>query len=281
MTNKQEDKLEQRIRFVAKHYREDAIDADKAWNSFSKTKGIRQRKFTLARYWQAIAAAILVCFAISTWYFMENEREEWLVVTTNAGQTKNVFLPDSSMVVMAGNSTIKYDLIAFKKGSREVEMKGKAFFQVKRDEDSPFSVSTQNTVVKVLGTSFQLNEKSNHTELYVNTGKVAFAPKEEGEEMILTEGMSAVYKDKDGVIVQESEDNVNIFSWQTKELHFNNTSLDNVVRDLSEYYDVEIFNRLDNGNKYLTASFNDLPLDEVLLIVNQTLDVHLVVQSAN
>lgn len=280
MKNRQEDKLEQRIRFVAKHYREDAVDADKAWIRFSEAKGMK-RRFFLSRYWQTCAAVILACVAISVWQFMQNEKEEWLVFTTESGQTKNVFLPDSSMVVMAGHSTIRYDLIAFKKGSRDVEMKGKAFFQVERDEDSPFSVSTESTVVTVLGTSFQLNEKSDRTELYVNTGKVAFTAKEGDEKMILTEGMSAFYKEDDGTIMKESDDHVNVFSWQTKELHFNNTSLENVIRDLSEYYNVKIVNRLDNGSKYLTASFNDLPLDETLLIINQTLDVHLVVQSAN
>lgn len=280
MNNEHKDKVEQRIRFVAKHYREGAIDAEKAWRAFSEAKGIKHR-FFLVRYWQAIAAAILVCVAISTWYVMENEREEWLVVTTVPGQTKNVFLPDSSMVVMAGSSVIKYDLNAFKKGNRAVEMEGKAFFQVMRDEDSPFFVSTVSTLVEVLGTSFQLNEKSNRTELYVKTGKVAFSIKDKDEKLILTEGEAAVYKENEDVLLEESGNNPNVLSWQTKELHFNDTPLQNVIRDLSEYYQVKIVNRLNNGSKHLTASFNDRPLDETLLIINQTLDVHLVVEPAN
>jgi Fe2+-dicitrate sensor, membrane component len=281
MKNGHEDKLEQRIRFVTKYYRENAIDADKAWREFSAEKGIKQRRFALPHYWQAIAAAILVCVAVSTWYIMDSTREEWLVVMTEQGQVKKLLLPDSSMVVIAGNSTVKYNLIAFKKGSREVEMKGKAFFQVKRDVGSPFSVSTTKTVVRVLGTSFQLDEKQNSTELYVSAGKVAFLAKDGDGEMILTKGMSAVYQEEDGVIIPNPDDRTNVFSWQTKKLHFNNTSLEDVIRDLTDYYQVEIVNRLDNGNKHLTASFNDLPLEETLLIINQTLDVHLVVQPAN
>lgn len=281
MKNEQEDKTEKRIRFVAKHYREDAIDENKAWQVFSEKKGVKQRRFTLSRYWQAIAAAILVCFALSTWYYLENVKEEWLIVVSDSGQIKKVFLPDSSMIVMAENSSIKYNLIGFKKGNRDVELKGKAFFQVKRDEDSPFSVSTAKTVVKVLGTSFQLNEKTDRTALYVSTGKVAFASIEGDEEMILTEGMSAIYTDRDGVVIEDATDKSNVLAWQTKELHFNNASLEQIVRDLSEYYGVEIVNRLDNGNKHLTASFNDMSLDETLLIINQTLDVHLVVQLAD
>ncbi|MDD4515529.1 FecR domain-containing protein [Massilibacteroides sp.] len=277
MINKHEDKFEQRIRFVAKYYRKGAIDADKAWTKFAEREKVKQKYF-LFRYRHAVAAVILLCLTMTTWYFMTNEKEEWLVLTTASGQVKNVFLPDSSMALMAENSTIKYDLIAFKKGSREVEMKGKIFFQVKRMESSPFSVSTVNTVVTVLGTSFQLDEKGDRTELYVNTGKVAFADKDGKEELILTAGMSAVYKKDEASMISEPKDNTNALSWKTKELHFNNTPLKDVIGDLSEYYHVKIINRLENGNKHLTASFNNLPLDEVLLIINQTLDVHLVVE---
>jgi len=276
MKNEHEDKLDKQITFVAKHYRKDALDVDQAWKKFAETKGIRRKRFLYN--WKAVAAVVLVCVGISTLYFMNNEKEEWLVVTTEPGQVKNVFLPDSSLVVMAGNSVIRYDLIAFGKGSRDVEMEGKIFFQVKRKEDSPFSVATGTTVVRVLGTSFQLNEKDGETRLYVNTGKVAFSRKEGGDELILTEGMSAVHKADEEKPVIDKTDNANVLSWQTKELHFNNTPLTDVIRDLSDYFNVTIKNRAGDEDKRLTTSFNKRSLEETLLIINQTLDVHLIVE---
>lgn len=36
MNNEQEHKLEQRIRFVAKHYEEGRLDTDKAWQKFAR-----------------------------------------------------------------------------------------------------------------------------------------------------------------------------------------------------------------------------------------------------
>lgn len=279
MKNGYEEKQEKRINFVAKHYREGAMDVDQAWKQFAEKEDIKEQKRSVLRYWQAIAAVILVCVALSTWYFMGYEEEKWLVITTESGQVKNVFLPDSSMVAMAGGSMIKYNLMAFEKGSRDVEMEGKAFFQVRKDENSPFTVIGMKTIVTVLGTSFQLSEKDGKTELYVNSGKVAFsAIDDEDVELVLTAGMSAKYEDVNGMQFLESVDHENVLSWHTKELHFNNTSLEKVIRDLSDYYQVQIVNRIGEGNKYLTASFNDLPLDEILLIINQTLDVHLVAE---
>lgn len=276
MTDKHEDRFEQRLRHVAKHYREGAMDENKAWEQFAGRQELK-RKVTLYRFRYVAAAAILVLLAITTRYYMTIEKENWLVVSTDSGQKKNVFLPDSSFVAMAENSTIRYDLNGFRKGRRDVEMKGKIFFQVKKKESSPFSVTTTRTVVTVLGTSFQLGERDNDTELYVASGKVAFAAKGAEEKTLLTAGMSARHKAGSDVPEIREESNENALSWRTKELRFVNTPLDLVIRDLSGYYGVTVMNRIKDENKSLTASFNDLPLEETLLIINQTLDVHLVV----
>ena len=49
-----------------------------------------------------------------------------------------------------------------------------------------------------------------------------------------------------------------------------------VIEDLNDYYPVEITNKVDSPDSRLTATFNDLPLDEVLMVINQTLDIRLV-----
>ena len=137
---------------------------------------------------------------------------------------------------MAGNSTLRYDVKKYGKERRVVEMTGKAFFQVKRNEARPFSVHTAMTEVTVLGTSS--NEKKEIDIL--------------------------------------KEENPNNLSWKTKQLRFNDTPLEKVIRALNEYYQVEIINKVDSPDSRLTATFNDLPLDEVLMVINQTLDIRLV-----
>ena len=87
---------------------------------------------------------------------------------------KDVYLPDSTLVALAGDSWIRYDAKRYDKERRAVEMNGKAFFQVTRNEARPFSVKTSQTEVTVLGTSFQIDEKPTVTEVNVVTGKVCF-----------------------------------------------------------------------------------------------------------
>jgi len=261
MADIHEGKLEKRIRFVAKYYSDGAMDADKAWTKFAEENAMK-RSLPLLRYWQSVAAIALVCIAIGTWYiFNQNDS----LITIN--------------IAMAENSTVIYDSEIYGKGQRDVEMKGKAFFQVQKNEHAPFSVKTTATIVNVLGTSFQLKENNGETELYVASGKVSFASIEGDEAVILTEGMSAIYNNISKAANVLEMNNSNVLSWRTKTLHFDNTPIDRVIKDIEEYYNISIVNNIMVEDKALTASFNNLPLEEVLQVVNQTLDMHLTVES--
>ena len=181
---------------------------------------------------------------------------------------------------MAGSSSIRYDAKSYGKERRVVEMKGKAFFKVTRNETRPFSVYTERTEVTVLGTSFQINEQPDGTDVNVMTGKVSFgATGNETDKVILTAGMSASYSmESKGITLLEEED-LNTLSWKTRQLRFNDTPLEKVIGDLNEYYQVKVINKAENTNLKLTATFNDLPLEDVLLVINQTLDTRLAPES--
>lgn len=275
MNNEQEDRLEKRLRFVARRYKEGSLDEDKAWERFAARQGIRRKVF-FRRYWMAVASVMLLLIGFGLFYRMDRKESEWVSVVTVPGQLKDVYLPDSTLVSMAGNSTLRYDVKKYGKERRVVEMKGKAFFQVKRDEARPFSVHTARTEVTVLGTGFQVNERPEATQVNVLTGKVRFSADEVSEPVILTAGMSASYSEEKKEIEIGTEENLNELSWKTKQLRFNDTPLEQVIRDLNEYYHVKITNKAGASDARLTATFNDLPLDEVLLVINQTLDVRLV-----
>lgn len=279
MNNEQENKLEQRIRFVAKHYEEGRLDTDKAWQQFAAKHQVR-RTVSFRRYWMAAASVLLLLIGFGTYYITDRNSPEWVAITTIPGQIKDVYLPDSTLISMAGNSSIRYDAKSYGKERRVVEMKGKAFFKVTRNETRPFSVYTERTEVTVLGTSFQINEQPDGTDVNVMTGKVSFgATGNETDKVILTAGMSASYSmESKGITLLEEED-LNTLSWKTRQLRFNDTPLEKVIGDLNEYYQVKVINKAENTNLKLTATFNDLPLEDVLLVINQTLDTRLAPES--
>lgn len=276
MNNEQEDKFEQRLRFVAQRYKEGGLDTDKAWQQFAAGQRIG-RTVSLARYWMAAASVLLLFVGIGTFYMIDQNSPEWVAIVTEPGQRKEVYLPDSTLVSMAGGSTLRYDAKQYGKERRAVEMSGKLFFQVKRNEARPFSVQTSHTTVTVLGTSFQVDEQSDATEVNVLTGKVRFCATDNSEkQVVLTAGMSASYSSRNQEMELMQEEELNAFSWKTKQLRFSDTPLEQVIDDLNRYYQVQISNRVQAADAKLTATFNDLPLDEVLMVINQTLDIRLV-----
>lgn len=278
MNNEQDERFEKRLRFVARRYKEGSLDTDQAWEQFATRQGLR-RKVSFRRYWMAAASVMLLLIGFGTLYMTERNKPEWVSVVTVAGQLKDVYLPDSTLVSMAGSSTLRYDAKKYGKERRVVEMKGKAFFQVKRNEARPFSVQTAMTEVTVLGTSFQVNEQPGATEVNVVTGKVRFTAGEKPEPVILTAGMSASYSEAKEEIEILPEEKPNHLSWKTKQLRFSDTPLEKVIEDLEDFYHVKIINKVNSPDTRLTVTFNDLPLDQALKVINQTLDVRLVART--
>ncbi|MDR3141810.1 MAG: FecR domain-containing protein [Tannerellaceae bacterium] len=278
MSEKQDDKLEERIRFVAKHYREGSLNTKRAWDRLAQDKGI-QRPEPWRRYLMMAASFAVLLVSVATFYYWKTHTPEWVTIATPAGQLKEVYLPDSTLVSISSGSRIRYNARTFGKTRREVEMNGKAFYRVMRDEARPFSIRTKMAEVIVLGTSFQINQQDASIRVHVATGKVNFIAGEglKKENIILTADMSASYSMETKEIKTLTEEDVNYLSWKTGLLQFKNAPLEKVIEDLSDYYQVGIRSRSMIRGEKLTATFNRLPLEEVLLIINQTLDVRLAV----
>ncbi len=274
MNSEPDDKLEERVRFIAKRYREGSLDTERAWRRFVSGHAIA-RKVSLRRYWIG-AAVIVLLLGLATWFTVESDAPDWVAIATRSGQMKDVYLPDSTLVALAGDSRIRYDARSYDKKRRAVEMTGKAFFRVTRNEARPFSVKTGQTEVTVLGTSFQIDESPAVTEVNVVSGKVCLAAGKKKENVILTAGMSARYSPDSQKITVSTEEDANKLAWRTGQLRFKETPLDKVIEDLSEYYQVRITNRAGNKGARLTATFDNQPLEDVLRVINQTLDTRLV-----
>lgn len=80
--------------------------------------------------------------------------------------------------------------------------------------------------------------------------------------------------DTNELTVLEEQD-ANYLAWETGELRFNNTPVEKVIEDLSEYYGAPVRSRSMLRGEKLTATFERMPLEDVLLIINQTLDLRL------
>lgn len=270
------ERLEKSIRFVVPRYQENSLNTDKAWKEMNPGK-VKSLSIPFRRYLLQAASVIIILAAIGSMFLIFNqpEKDKWISITTRADERKEVYLPDSTLITLAGNSSLRYEANNYLLVKRNVQMKGKAFFSVKRNEARPFTVQMPVASIEVLGTSFQAEASDSSAGINVTTGKVRFSGEDTLQNVILTAGMSATYTTDTKKITLITEEDLNYLSWKTGLLRFNQTPLPEVITELNAYYNVSIPVPADVDKLKLTASFNNLPLEQVLLVINQTLDTSL------
>ena len=274
--DEQDKRREAALRFVAKRYRPGALDPDRAWRHFAEAQGISSLKrvwMRSASVW-TVAASIALLVSLIGFYQWQQKQPDWVTFTAEAQQVKRLTLPDQTEISLAGGSRLTYDARHYGQEMRSVRLEGKAFFEVWHDEARPFRVETAESRVTVLGTRFQVVVGEEQTTVDVVSGKVGFALREKTDSVALTAGLQAYYTSGDPRIKVTEQPNPNELAWLTHRLRFEETPLPQVVADLEQAYQTTLSYSGD-ADKRLTATLEELTLEEALQVVNETLDVRI------
>ena len=274
--DEQDKRREAALRFVAKRYRPGALDPDRAWLRFAEAQGISSLKrvwMRSASVW-TVAASIALLVSLIGFYQWQQKQPDWVTFTAEAQQVKRLTLPDQTEISLAGGSRLTYDARHYGQEMRSVRLEGKAFFEVWHDEARPFRVETAESRVTVLGTRFQVVAGKEQTTVDVVSGKVGFALREKTDSVALTAGLQAYYTSGDPRIKVTEQPNPNELAWLTHRLRFEETPLPQVVADLEQAYQTTLSYSGD-ADKRLTATLEELTLEEALQVVNETLDVRI------
>ena len=274
--DEQDKRREAALRFVAKHYRPGALDPDRAWRRFAEAQGISSLKRVWMRsaYVWTVAASIALLVSLIGFYQWQQKQPDWVTFTAEAQQVKRLTLPDQTEISLAGGSRLTYDARHYGQEMRSVRLEGKAFFEVWHDEARPFRVETAESRVTVLGTRFQVVVGEEQTTVDVVSGKVGFALLEKTDSVALTAGLQAYYTSGDPRIKVTEQPNPNELAWLTHRMRFEETPLPQVVADLEQAYQTTLIYSGD-ADKRLTATLEDLTLEDALQVVNETLDVRI------
>lgn len=138
----------------------------------------------------ASAAAVLAIAVIGTFLITVNMTEPETVEQVYAdlvqqycrrGDTRNIVLPDSTVVTLFADSRIIYDRNHFDT-SRKIWLFGDAFFDVTQREGTTFEVKCLNTDIRVLGTSFEVlsHDADDNFEVSLYKGGVRLTPQFNG-----------------------------------------------------------------------------------------------------
>lgn len=209
----------------------------------------------------------------------QDRREVFNQVRTFAGGEYFLVLSDGTKVWLNAESELEFP-VEFTQMKRTVRLRGEAYFEVKRDEQRPFLVETEGVRVAVLGTSFNIKAYADEQSIYTTllTGKVAIEPMR-GEatpdrNVVLEPGMQARWLEENGTISVRQVDVSHVMAWREGKFIFTDEDLQNVLRTLARWYDVEFvfpdtetytFNGMISKDEGLEAVLKDLTLANGLL----------------
>ena len=253
--------------FVLKHYKKDRFNTQKAIGRFNEAHGIvsKPHRRVLPWLYGAVAAAAVV---LGIFLFLGEDLKP--IELRTVAQVRMFVLPDGTEVTLAPGSLLTY----MEDSPRTVNLEGKAYFDVARDESVPFEITADGAFVKVLGTEFLVDVSGEVKKVYVTDGKVFFAKTSDSEGVTLTKDMMAILSEYDNAPVISDEPDVNVLAWQRGTFIFDNTPLKDVLKTLSEYYKVSF--AATDLHKQLSGEFYTDDLDMIINIIESALDVTII-----
>lgn len=257
------------------------VNTDAAWQKVQKrlqtsshevvVRPLHNRRAT-SNWLFRFAASVVLLFGLG-WvvylYFIPS-KVAMIALTTQNFQLEKT-LPDGTLVFLNANTQLSYPA-EFEGNTREVSLKGEAFFNVKPDATKPFVIQANGTAVKVLGTSFNVKAYDANVQVLVETGKVAFGTTK--KQVFLTPGETARFEAKSDTIVKAKALTKNDLAYKTKIFLFEETPLSEVIKSLGEAYQIEIMlkNKRIRTCK-LTATFENQNLDTILANLAETFEL--------
>lgn len=235
--------------------------------------------------WGSIAAAIILLLVSGiTVYFLNQsgtgglQDTAWQTVLAD-GEDCTLRLPDGSSVYLREGSELSYP-DEFASQSRDVKIKGEAFFDVRHNPELPFVVDASGLSVTVLGTSFsvQTAAEGNDISVILVEGKVSLADACQKELVQLHPDQKADYSVKDGHFTVSEVDSKRLTSWSKGILSYDNASLDEIVRLIEQTYKVTLsYDREGKENQRFSGAFlRSQKLETVLQQTNKLTGTNLI-----
>lgn len=257
------------------------VDANKAWEKFQRQLETGNAvTYTSSKprsgNWLKIAASLLILISLGYLIINKEKPSVPMLVSTNIEILTDT-LPDGSTVTLNKRSSIAYQS-KFKGDTREIELKGEAFFKVTPDKNKPFIVKVNDVIVTVVGTSFNVKTINGSTEVVVETGLVRVTKK--GQTVELRANEKTIVSLQDSLIAPKPVDDQLYNYYRTKEFVCDATPLWKLVNVLNEAYDTKIeLGSKRIGDLQLSTTFINSSLDEVIEVISQTFNLKVTRQS--
>lgn len=192
-----------------------------------------------------------------------------ITLITSEGSVGDYTLPDGSRVRLNSSSSLTY-YNDFKGDTRLVSLSGEGFFEVSKNARKPFIVKMNDIEVKVLGTSFDAMSypEDAFDRVILKSGHVAVSNADD-QKVEMAPGQMLVYDKYNGSMTTEDIDADSACRWYETYLEFDGETLENVIRNISDRYRVNIDFRAGccPVSSRMSMTIEREPLDKVLNVL--------------
>ena len=224
--------------------------------------GSRKRYRRSTAFAWSFAACLMLILVAGT--VVTNWKSTPHITLANNSEAVSLYsLPDGSRAFLKNGASLSYNN-SFNTEDRCVSLTGEAYFEVKRDEQVPFVVTTPQARVKVLGTSFNVRS-GERTEVVLEKGKVALCDAQDRRIAELLPGNMAVVTGDGGISLSSVEPSV-YTKWRYNYRVFDSCSFDDFVDMAEERFDVRfIYDPSKFQDTYFRLAISDSDtLDDIL-----------------
>jgi len=205
-------------------------------------------------------------------------------IATNPGERANIELGDGTKVTL--NVASKLTLPEkFSTQRREVELYGQAYFDVKSERNRPFYIRTENGLVEVIGTSFDVRAIPGEDDMLVavREGTVELRRLDDDENKLVINGgyMGTISLSNGRLSVKLIDDPDIYFGWMEGRLIFKNTPIANVFAHIERWFDVTVeYDHTDHNllSKLFTADLKTRSVNDVMKIIQISMDIDYVIE---
>ena len=177
-------------------------------------------------------------------------------------------LSDGSHVWLNAGSSITYP-VAFIGNDRSVELEGEGYFEVAKDAKRKFIVTANGVSTEVLGTHFNVNAfKDDGEDIKITLLEGSVKINSGNATGLLKPGQQALVANE--VKIVSDVDLHLVMAWKNGYFQFDKASLQNVMKQISRWYDVDVvYEGYNQPREFAGEIQRDLSLSEVLKILEK------------
>ncbi len=232
----------------------------------------------------AAAVAGLLLIGGATWLLLSQHTlpPALYTHTTASRQVEEIILPDSSIVILNGNSSIWYDAAFQQLSQREVHLRGNAYFKVKRTlNNHPFIVHANQVIIHVTGTEFNVDARSEATDVVLTKGSINISLAEKYRSIRPTSLVAGEEFRIDTLnhtfITQKTNTELYTAAWEKGEWHFESTTLEQIATLIQQFYGTTVTFKNSNSAKLtITAVLSVHSLPTLIHVIEKTLNITIV-----